>query len=67
MSSLALKKMARQKRQSRVRKKIRGTSERPRLNVFKSSRHITLNYRDIPALLSFLTLIIEMLQLNTHK
>ncbi len=40
MSSLALKKMARQKRQSRVRKKIRGTSERPRLNVFKSSRHI---------------------------
>jgi len=40
LSSLALKKMARQKRQSRVRKKIRGTSERPRLNVFKSSRHI---------------------------
>ena len=40
MSSLALKKLARQKRQSRVRKKIRGTSERPRLNVFKSSRHI---------------------------
>ena len=40
MSSLALKKLARQKRQSRVRKKIRGTSERPRLNVSKSSRHI---------------------------
>lgn len=40
MSSLALKKMARLKRQSRVRKKIRGTSDRPRLNVFKSSRHI---------------------------
>jgi large subunit ribosomal protein L18 len=31
---------ARLKRQVRVRKKIRGTSERPRLNVFKSSRHI---------------------------
>lgn len=40
MSSLALKKLARMKRQTRVRKKIRGTSERPRLNVFKSSRHI---------------------------
>lgn len=40
MSSLALKKMARLKRQSRVRKKIRGTTDRPRLNVFKSSRHI---------------------------
>ena len=40
MSSLALKKLARQKRQSRVRKKIRGTTDRPRLNVFKSSRHI---------------------------
>jgi large subunit ribosomal protein L18 len=31
---------ARLKRQTRVRKKIKGTSERPRLNVFKSSRHI---------------------------
>jgi len=31
---------ARLKRQVRVRKKIRGTTERPRLNVFKSSRHI---------------------------
>jgi large subunit ribosomal protein L18 len=40
LSSLALKKMARLKRQSRVRKKIRGTTDRPRLNVFKSSRHI---------------------------
>lgn len=34
------KKVARLKRQVRVRKKIRGTSERPRLNVFKSARHI---------------------------
>ena len=30
----------RQKRKRRVRKKIKGTSERPRLSVFKSSKHI---------------------------
>ncbi|SNB46458.1 50S ribosomal protein L18 [Geobacter sp. DSM 9736] len=40
MSSLAKKQSARIKRQVRVRKKIRGTSDRPRLNVFKSARHI---------------------------
>ena len=40
MSSLAKKQTARLKRQVRVRKKIRGSSQRPRLNVFKSSRHI---------------------------
>ena len=40
MSSLAQKKEPRLKRQVRVRKKIRGTSARPRLNVFKSARHI---------------------------
>lgn len=40
MSSLAQKRTARLKRKVRVRKKIRGTSERPRLNVFKSARHI---------------------------
>ena len=40
MSSLAKKQAARLKRQVRVRKKIRGTAQRPRLNVFKSSRHI---------------------------
>jgi large subunit ribosomal protein L18 len=28
------------KRQRRVRKKIRGTSERPRLNVFRSTKHM---------------------------
>jgi large subunit ribosomal protein L18 len=32
--------MARLRRQSRVRKKIRGTKERPRLCVFRSTRHI---------------------------
>jgi large subunit ribosomal protein L18 len=31
---------ARDKRKKRVRKKVRGTPERPRLSVFKSSRHI---------------------------
>ena len=40
MSFQDAKKEARLKRQARVRKKIRGTTERPRLNVFKSARHI---------------------------
>ena len=40
MSSLDQKKSARIKRQVRVRKKIKGTPARPRLNVFKSARHI---------------------------
>ena len=40
MSSLAQKEMARLKRKVRVRRKIKGTSERPRLNVFRSAKHI---------------------------
>ncbi|QEM67940.1 50S ribosomal protein L18 [Geobacter sp. FeAm09] len=40
MAKTALKTIIRLKRQVRVRKKIQGTSERPRLNVFKSARHI---------------------------
>jgi large subunit ribosomal protein L18 len=40
VSSLAKRQAARLKRKVRVRKKIRGTSQRPRLNVFKSARHI---------------------------
>lgn len=32
--------VARQKRVRRIRKKISGTSERPRLRVFKSAKHI---------------------------
>ena len=32
--------VARQKRVKRIRKKITGTADRPRLRVFKSSRHI---------------------------
>ncbi|MBB3132045.1 large subunit ribosomal protein L18 [Paenibacillus rhizosphaerae] len=34
------KNKARLKRHLRVRKKIEGTAERPRLNVFRSSKHI---------------------------
>ena len=40
MSKTALKTITRLKRQVRVRKKIRGTTQKPRLSVFKSSRHI---------------------------
>lgn len=40
MSKNTSKNDARLKRQIRVRKKVRGSSERPRLNVFRSSRHI---------------------------
>jgi large subunit ribosomal protein L18 len=32
--------VARDKRKKRVRKKIKGTSEKPRLSVFRTSRHI---------------------------
>jgi large subunit ribosomal protein L18 len=35
-----IKTITRMKRQVRVRKKVRGTTARPRLNVFKSARHI---------------------------
>ncbi len=34
------KELARVKRQRRVRKKIKGTPERPRLSVFRSAKHI---------------------------
>jgi large subunit ribosomal protein L18 len=30
----------RRRRRSRIRKKVRGTTERPRLSVFRSSKHI---------------------------
>ncbi|MBK5274342.1 MAG: 50S ribosomal protein L18 [Desulfuromonadales bacterium] len=40
MAKTSIKTITRLKRQVRVRRKIRGTSERPRLNVFKSARHI---------------------------
>ncbi len=34
------RRVARLKRQARVRKKVRGTSESPRLSVFRSAKHI---------------------------
>lgn len=40
MAKTSIKTQARQKRVQRIRKKISGTAERPRLRVFKSSRHI---------------------------
>jgi large subunit ribosomal protein L18 len=40
MGFTSLKKQARVKRKKRIRKKIFGTLERPRLTVFRSNRHI---------------------------
>ncbi len=36
----SLKEVSRSKRKARVRSRIQGTSERPRLNVFRSLKHI---------------------------
>ena len=40
MAKTSIKTQARQKRVQRIRKKIEGTPQRPRLRVFKSARHI---------------------------
>lgn len=40
MGSSELKRQSRQKRKKRIRKKMIGTSERPRLSVFRSAKHI---------------------------
>lgn len=40
MGSTNIKKQARLKRKKRVRKRIYGTTERPRLSVFRSAKHI---------------------------
>ncbi|MCP4371676.1 MAG: 50S ribosomal protein L18 [Deltaproteobacteria bacterium] len=40
MGSLNLKKQARLKRKKRIRKKVFGSQEKPRLCVFRSTRHI---------------------------
>ncbi|MGH9014480.1 MAG: 50S ribosomal protein L18 [Acidimicrobiia bacterium] len=37
---MTVKREARLRRHRRVRKKVRGTPERPRLSVFRSSRHV---------------------------
>jgi len=40
MGSLNLKKRSRLKRKKRIRKNLVGTQDRPRLSVFRSSKHI---------------------------
>ncbi|MGI8710716.1 MAG: 50S ribosomal protein L18 [Acidimicrobiales bacterium] len=40
------KREARSRRHRRVRKKVRGTAERPRLTVFRSNKHITAQVID---------------------
>jgi large subunit ribosomal protein L18 len=40
VSSQSQKSLSRLKRKIRVRKKITGASDRPRLNIFKSAKHI---------------------------
>ncbi|MFC1505276.1 50S ribosomal protein L18 [Thermodesulfobacteriota bacterium] len=40
MGSLNAKQAARLKRKKRIRKKVMGTSEHPRLTVFRSAKHI---------------------------
>ncbi len=42
----ATKTALRRKRQHRVRKKVTGTSERPRLAVFRSNKHISVQVID---------------------
>ncbi len=47
MSSMAKKKqVARDRRHRRVRKKVQGTPQRPRLAVFRSARHIVAQVID---------------------
>ena len=40
MSTTSFRAQARLKRKKRIRKQLSGTSERPRLSVFRSSKHI---------------------------
>jgi len=40
MSSTNPRTLARMKRKARIRKKLSGTPERPRLSVFRSARHV---------------------------
>ena len=46
MAHTAKKASARQRRHGRVRKKVHGTAERPRLAVFRSNRHISAQVID---------------------
>ena len=45
-ASVKQKHVARDRRHRRVRKKVRGTAERPRLAVFRSNRHIVAQVID---------------------
>ena len=40
MGSTKTRKQARLKRKKRIRKKVEGTTQRPRLSVFRSARHV---------------------------
>ena len=46
MAKTSKKQLARLRRHRRVRAKVSGTSERPRLNVFRSSEHIYVQVID---------------------
>ena len=46
MATTNKKLIARQKRIQRIRKKISGTSERPRMRVFRSNRHVYVQIID---------------------
>ncbi|MGL4551869.1 MAG: 50S ribosomal protein L18 [Gemmataceae bacterium] len=46
MNSQKLKAVRRTRRANRVRNKVRGTAERPRLTVFRSSKHISAQLID---------------------
>jgi large subunit ribosomal protein L18 len=46
MAHTAKKTTARHRRHGRVRKKVQGTAERPRLAVFRSNRHISVQVID---------------------
>lgn len=46
MSKTSLKVKARQKRADRIRLRISGTAERPRMSVFRSNRHIYVQIID---------------------
>ncbi len=46
MGSMNIRQQARLKRKKRIRKKIQGTPQRPRLSVFRSARHIYVQVVD---------------------